>query len=76
MTDSECVDFLQWALPQLGLRWPGFRKVQRQVHKRISRRGFRLGMALELLETEDDGRRMKSRYDFVAGRPGRFGLVG
>ena len=38
MTDCECVEFLQWALPQLGLRWPGFRKVRRQVHKRIVRR--------------------------------------
>ena len=38
MADRECVEFLQWALPQLGLRWPGFRKVRRQVHKRIARR--------------------------------------
>ncbi len=38
MTDQECIQFLQWALPRLGLRWPGFRKVRRQVHKRINRR--------------------------------------
>jgi chemotaxis protein methyltransferase CheR len=38
MTDSQCVEFLQWALPRLRLRWPGFRKVRRQVHKRIDRR--------------------------------------
>ena len=38
MNDSECVGFLQWALPQMGMRWPGFRKVRRQVCKRISRR--------------------------------------
>jgi chemotaxis protein methyltransferase CheR len=38
MTDRECVEFLQWALPQLGLRWPGFRKVRHQIHKRLNRR--------------------------------------
>lgn len=38
MTDAECVGFLQWALPRLGLRWAGFRKVRRQVCKRITRR--------------------------------------
>jgi len=32
------VDFLQWALPRLALRWPGFRKVRRQVIKRVARR--------------------------------------
>lgn len=44
MTDRECVDFLQWALPQIGLRWAGFRKVRRQVHKRINRRLGELGL--------------------------------
>jgi chemotaxis protein methyltransferase CheR len=43
MKDTECVAFLQWALPQLGLRWPGFRKVRRQVCKRIARRIKKLG---------------------------------
>lgn len=38
MTDAACVAFLQWALPRLGLRWPGFRKVRKQVCKRVSRR--------------------------------------
>ncbi len=38
MNDSECVEFLQWALPTLRLRWPGFRKVRRQVCRRIERR--------------------------------------
>jgi chemotaxis protein methyltransferase CheR len=38
MKDSDCVQFLQWALPQLQYRWPGFRKVRRQVCKRIARR--------------------------------------
>jgi chemotaxis protein methyltransferase CheR len=38
MRDSECVEFLQWALPRLSRRWPGFRKVRRTVCKRIARR--------------------------------------
>jgi chemotaxis protein methyltransferase CheR len=38
MRDSDCVEFLQWCLPHLGLRWPGFRKVRRMVCKRLGRR--------------------------------------
>jgi chemotaxis protein methyltransferase CheR len=38
MKDSECVQLLQWALPRLHMRWPGFRKVRAQVCKRIERR--------------------------------------
>ena len=38
MKDIECVEFLQWALPMLRMRWPGFRKVRRQVCKRIHKR--------------------------------------
>ncbi len=38
MKDSECVAFLQWALPRLRMRWPGFRKVRRQVCRRLGRR--------------------------------------
>lgn len=38
MRDEELVSFLQWALPRLRLRWGGFRKVRRQVGKRLSRR--------------------------------------
>jgi chemotaxis protein methyltransferase CheR len=38
MNDAECVQFLQWALPKMRMRWPGFRKVRRQVNKRVSRR--------------------------------------
>jgi chemotaxis protein methyltransferase CheR len=45
MTDAECVVFLQWALPRLGLRWQGFRKVRRQVCRRVSRRIAELGLA-------------------------------
>jgi chemotaxis protein methyltransferase CheR len=44
MTDAECVALLQWALPRLGLRWQGFRKVRRQVCRRISRRIAELGL--------------------------------
>lgn len=38
MKDSECIAFLQWALPLLRMRWPGFRKVRRQVCRRLGRR--------------------------------------
>ncbi len=36
--DEELVAFLQWALPRIGLRWAGFRKVRGQVRKRVARR--------------------------------------
>jgi len=45
VNDRDCVEFLQWCLPRLGLRWPGFRKVRRQVCKRVSRRMSDLGLA-------------------------------
>jgi chemotaxis protein methyltransferase CheR len=45
MKDQLCVEFLQWALPQLGMRWPGFRKVRKQVCKRIDRRLRELELA-------------------------------
>ena len=38
MSDTDCTAFLQWALPQANLRWAGFRKVRRQVCKRLKRR--------------------------------------
>lgn len=38
MEDNRYVQFLQWALPRLKLRWHGFRKVRRQVCKRIDKR--------------------------------------
>ena len=38
MNDAEYVQFLRTVLPRLGLRWQGFRKVRRQVIKRIKRR--------------------------------------
>ena len=45
MKDEQCVRFLQWALPHLGMRWPGFRKVRNQVCKRVDRRIQDLGLA-------------------------------
>lgn len=44
MHDSDCADFLQWALPHLRMRWPGFRKVRGQVCKRIAHRILQLGL--------------------------------
>ena len=44
MKDDDCVTFLQWALPRMGLYWPGFRKVRRLVCKRIDRRRRALGI--------------------------------
>ncbi|MEQ8969809.1 MAG: CheR family methyltransferase [Coleofasciculus sp. C1-SOL-03] len=45
MKDTECVRFLQWALPQLNLRWAGFRKVRKQACKRIQRRLIELELS-------------------------------
>lgn len=38
MEDNQYVKFLQWALPRLNMRWRGFRKVRRQVRKRVEKR--------------------------------------
>ncbi|MDH3545853.1 MAG: chemotaxis protein CheR [Gammaproteobacteria bacterium] len=45
MKDEQCVSFLQWALPHMRMRWPGFRKVRRQVRKRLDRRIRELRLA-------------------------------
>jgi chemotaxis protein methyltransferase CheR len=45
VSDADCVAFLQWALPQLGLRWAGFRRNKRQVCRRIEHRRAELGLA-------------------------------
>jgi chemotaxis protein methyltransferase CheR len=42
--DRRCVEFLQWALPRLGLRWAGFRKVRRQLCRRLRHRLEQLGL--------------------------------
>jgi len=48
MRDDDCVAFLRWALPRMGLHWPGFRKVRGIVCKRIDRRLRALGIATSL----------------------------
>jgi chemotaxis protein methyltransferase CheR len=40
----DCVAFLQWALPRLGRRWAGYRKVRRQVCRRVRKRLEALGL--------------------------------
>ncbi len=45
MDDGDCVALLRWMLPRLHLRWDGFRRVRRQVCKRLSRRITELGLA-------------------------------
>lgn len=45
MQDDECVRFLQWALPRMHMRWPGFRKVRKRVCKRLARRLAALDLA-------------------------------
>jgi chemotaxis protein methyltransferase CheR len=38
MKDDECVELLKWMLPIVELRWAGFRRVHKQVCKRLGRR--------------------------------------
>ena len=38
MLDQDCITFLQSCLPQLGYQWEGFRRVRKQVCKRIQKR--------------------------------------
>jgi chemotaxis protein methyltransferase CheR len=45
VNDTHCIAFLQWALPRLGMRWAGFRKVRRQVCNRARRRARELGLS-------------------------------
>jgi len=45
MKDDNCIPFLQDVLPHLQLRWCGFRKVRRQVCKRVQRRITLLGLS-------------------------------
>jgi chemotaxis protein methyltransferase CheR len=44
LTDADGIAFLTWALPQLHLRWAGFRRNRRQVLRRIDRRRAELGL--------------------------------
>lgn len=45
MKNDDCIAFLQWCLPRLGLRWAGFRRVRGTVCKRIAKRIRALGLA-------------------------------
>jgi chemotaxis protein methyltransferase CheR len=45
LTDAECVALLRFALPRLRLRYEGFRRVRRQVCRRIARRLRELDLA-------------------------------
>jgi chemotaxis protein methyltransferase CheR len=59
MQNPDCPGFLQWALPRLGLHWPGFRKVRGIVCKRVERRRRVLGLTSldayrEYLEEHND----------------------
>ena len=38
MNDQDCVEFLRWCLPRLQYRWKGFRRVRRQVCRRVHKR--------------------------------------
>lgn len=42
--DAELVAFLQWALPQRGFRWRGFRRVRSTVRKQLGVRLAQLGL--------------------------------
>jgi len=61
VNDADCVQFLQWALPKLGLRWAGFRRVRRQVCRRIDARCRGLGL---------DG--VRAYRDYLADRPAEW----
>jgi chemotaxis protein methyltransferase CheR len=45
MKDDDCIPFLQEISPRLQLRWYVFRKVRRQVCKRVQRRISLLGLS-------------------------------
>ena len=45
LKDPDCVHFLQQVLPQLHLRWSGFRRVRRQVCRRLRSRIQELDLA-------------------------------
>jgi len=61
---NRCTEFLKWALPQLGLRWEGYRRVKRQVCKRINAR-------LENLQI----RSYDSYKEYLATHPGEWDIL-
>ncbi len=81
MKDTDCVRFLQWALPQLHMRWAGFRKVRKQVCKRLAHRLAELGLAdieayqQHLTRQPDEWRRLDSLCRVVVTRYYRDKLV-
>ncbi|HEY5602672.1 MAG TPA: CheR family methyltransferase [Gammaproteobacteria bacterium] len=64
MQDGDCVQFLQWALPRLQLRWPGFRKVRGQVCKRLAHR-------LQELDIPD----VEAYRDYLETRPDEWRIL-
>ena len=74
MKDVECVEFLQWALPRLRLRWAGFRRVRRQVCRRLERRIGDLGLPgvdayrAYLESTPDEWRRLDALCQVTVSR--------
>lgn len=81
MNDRDCTGFLQWALPRLGLHWPGFRKVRHIVCKRVERRCRALGLAnldayLEHLDRHgDEWEALRALCSIPISRFGRDGSV-
>ena len=45
MDDQACIRFMQWVLPQLQMRWKGFKKVRGQVCKKIRNRLTQLNIS-------------------------------
>lgn len=64
MKDEDCVAFLQWALPHLELHWPGFRKVRRQVCRRLKGRMRELGVP-----------GFSDYRDYIADHPEEWGVI-
>ncbi len=62
--DPDWIAFFKWALPQLRMRWAGFRKVRGQVQKRLLRRLQALGLA-------DPG----AYRDYLLQHPGEWRLL-
>jgi chemotaxis protein methyltransferase CheR len=64
MSDSDCVKFLQWGLPRTGMRWEGFRRVRRQVCRRIERRVRELSL-----------RNTDAYKDYLGGHAEEWGIL-
>lgn len=64
MEDTACVEFLQWAAPRLDMRWQGFRRVRKQVCKRIQRR-------ITLLQLED----VSAYRGYLGVTPSEWGVL-